>query len=71
MSASIRIKIFGGTDIMDAYYDCEKVSNALGGMSVETVFNGVIMLYYHQPIKEWEDEYYKEKFGKAQEGDAK
>lgn len=68
MSASIRIKIIGGTDITDAYYDCEKVSVVLGGMSVETVFNGVSMFYYHQPLKEWEDEY-REKFGKAKKGD--
>ncbi len=69
MSASIRIKIMGGTDIKDAYYDCEKVSNALGGMSVETAFNGVIMLYHHQPVKVWEVEYSKEFFGKAKKGD--
>lgn len=69
MSALIRIKITGGTDITDAYYDCENVSIALGGMSVETVFNGVRMLYYHQPVKVWEDEYHKEKFGKAKKGD--
>lgn len=69
MSASIRIKIMGGTDIEDAYYDCEKVSTALGGLSVETVFNGVSMLYYHQQLKEWEDEYYKEIYGKAKKGD--
>jgi hypothetical protein len=69
VSASIRIKIIGGTDIDDAYYDCESVSIALGGMSVETVFNGVNMFYYHQPVKVWEDEYCKEKFGKAKKGD--
>ena len=69
MNASIRIKILVGSDITDAYYDCEKVSITLGGMSVETVFNGVRMLYYHQPVKVWEDEYYKETFGKAQKGD--
>lgn len=71
MSAIIRIKIMGGTDIEGAYYDCEKVSVALGGMSVETVFNGVIMLYHHQPFKEWEDEYYNEKFGRAKKEGAK
>lgn len=69
MSASIRIKIMCGTDITDAYDDCERVSIALGGMSVETVFNGVRMLYYHQPVKVWEDEYLKEQFGKAKKGD--
>lgn len=71
MSASIRIKIIGGTDITDAYYDCESVSIAIGGMSVETVFNGVRMLYYHQPVKVWKYEYYKEKFGKAKKGESK
>ena len=69
MSASIRIKITGGTDIKNAYYDCESVSIAIGGMSVETVFNGVRMLYYRQPVEVWEEEYYKEKFGKAKKGD--
>ena len=69
MSASIRIKIIAGTDIVDAYFDCEKVSTALGGMSVETVFNGVNMLYHNQPVKVWEDEYCKEFFGKAKKGD--
>ena len=69
MSASIRIKIMGGSDIKDAYYDCAKVSTALGGMAVETVFNGVIMLYHHQPVKVWEAEYSKEFFGKAKKGD--
>ena len=69
VSASIRIKIIGGTNIEDAYYDCEKVSIELGGISVETDFNGVSMFYYHQPLKEWEDEYRNEKFGKAKKGD--
>ena len=65
MSASIRIKIIGGTDIKSAYYDCARISRELGGIAVETVFNGVIMLYHHQPVGEWEDEYRKERFGKA------
>lgn len=69
MSASIRIKIMGGTDIKDAYYDCEEVSIALCGISVETDFNGVEMHYYHQSINEWKDEYYKEMFGRAKKGD--
>lgn len=69
MSASIRIKIIGGTDIKDAYYDCEDVSIRLGGISVETVFNGVSMLYYHQSLKKWKDEYDKEIHGKAKKGD--
>lgn len=69
MSASIRIKIIGGSDIKDAYYDCARVSSALGGIAVETVFNGIIMLYHHQPIGAWEVEYRKEYFGKAKKGD--
>jgi len=69
VSASIRIKITGGTDIEEAYYDCEKVSTRLGEMSVETVFNGVNMLYHHQPMKEWVEEYRTEFFGKAKKGD--
>lgn len=69
MSASIRIKIMGDTDITDAYYDCENVSIALGGISVETEFNGISMFYYHQPLKDWKDEYYKETHGKAKKGD--
>lgn len=69
MSASIKIKIIGGTDVRDAYYDCAKVSSALGVMSVETVFNGVIMVYHHQPVDVWEVEYRKEFFGKAKKGD--
>lgn len=41
MSASIRIKILGGTNILDAYSDCQIISLALGGVAVETTFNGV------------------------------
>jgi len=69
VSASIRIKIMGGTNIKDAYYDCEDVSIRLGGISVETSFNGVEMFYYHQPLKDWEDEYHKEIHGKSKKGD--
>jgi len=69
VSAAIRIKITGGTDIEEAYYDCEKVSIALGGISVETDFNGVEMFYCHQPVKEWIEEYRTEYFGKAKKGE--
>ena len=69
MSASIRIEITGGTDIEDAYYDCANVSTRLGEMSVKTVFNGVTMLYHHQTVKEWREEYRTEYFGKAKKGD--
>ncbi len=58
MSASIRIKIMGGTNIVDAYFDCAIVSERLGGISVETNFNGVEMFYHNQPLTEWEDEYH-------------
>lgn len=64
MSAIIRIDVTGGTDIKDAYYDCEGVSDRLGGISVETVFNGVNMLYCHQPVEEWIEEYHTEFFVK-------
>ena len=63
MSASIRIKIMGGTDIEAAYSDCEKVSASLGGISVETSFNGVEMFYYCQPLGVWKDEYKKAVYG--------
>lgn len=63
MSASIRIKIMGGTDIKTAYHDCEKVSISLGGISVETSFNGVEMFYCRQTQVEWEDEYKKRIYG--------
>ena len=66
MSASIRIKIIGGTHIETAYYDCERVSIALGGISVETNFNGVDMFYCHQSIKDWENEYRKKLHEKAE-----
>lgn len=69
MSARIRITITGGTDIKDAYHDCEDISIRLGGISVETIFNGVNMFYYHQSIKKWKEEYEKEIHGKAKKGD--
>ena len=58
MSASIRIKIMPGTSIADAYNDCARVSFKLGGaISVETDFNGVKMLYYHQSLEAWIKEF--------------
>ena len=65
MSASIRIKIFAGSDIDDAYDDCADISFRLGGISVMTDFNGVEMFYHHQSLKDWEEEYYKETYGKS------
>ena len=67
VSASIRIKIIGGTDIEDAYYDCAVVSERLGGMSVETSFNGVEMFYHNQPLIEWHKEYKIRLYGVAHE----
>lgn len=63
MSAAIRIKIMGGTDIKTAYYDREKVSVSLGGISVKTSFNGVGMFYCRQTLSEWEGEYKKRIYG--------
>lgn len=72
MSASIRIKIMGGTDIKDAYYDCAVVSARLGEIAVETSFNGVEMFYHRQPLIEWHDEYRKRIYGPTkEEGGAK
>jgi hypothetical protein len=59
MSASIRIKILGGTDIMYAYADCQRVSLALGGISVETTFNGVEMFYHGQRPEQWWNEFHE------------
>lgn len=71
MSASIRVKVMGGTDIETAYFDCEKVSASLGGISVETSFNGVEIFYHHQTLDEWKDEYKKRVYGLSKEGGAK
>lgn len=71
MSASIRIKIIGGTHIDTAYYDCAHVSALLGGISVETNFNGVEMFFHNQPIQDWEEEYHNRLYGPAKkDGDA-
>ena len=67
MSAAIRIKIMGGTNIVEAYHDCKKVSSLIGGISVETSFNGVEMFYHHQKLSEWEDEYNKGIYGLSNE----
>jgi hypothetical protein len=76
MSASIRIEILGGTDIMYAYADCQRVSLALDGISVETTFNGVEMFYYGQRPEQWWNEFHErigrdKKAAEAQEGGAK
>lgn len=72
VSASIRINIMGGTHIEEAYDDCADISYHLGGISVETSFNGVEMFYYHQPRREWCDEYRKRIYGTTKkEGGAK
>jgi hypothetical protein len=70
VSASIRIKIIAGSDIVDAYYDCADVSFRLGGISVMTDFNGVEMFYHNQSLKNWKEEFHKEIYGKPK-GDAK
>ena len=71
MSAAIRIKIIGGTHIAEAYFDCQKASSLLGGISVETSFNGVEMFYYGQTLGEWEDEYKKSIYRMSNEGKLK
>ena len=67
MSAAIRIKIMGGTNIVEAYHDCKKVSSLIGGISVETSFNGVKMFYHGQTLGEWKDEYKKSIYGLSNE----
>lgn len=72
MSASIRIKIMGGTSIEEAYENCAAASMRLGGMSVETNFNGVEMFYHGQTKSQWDDEYRMRIYGPSnEEGDAK
>lgn len=67
MSACVRIEILGGTDIETAYSDCAQVSFALGGISVETTFNGVEMFYHCELTrKEWCDTYHK-RIGRGKE----
>lgn len=61
----------GGTNIETAYFDCEKVSASLSGISVETAFNGVEMFFHHQPLTEWKDEYKKAVYGLSNERSAK
>ena len=60
MSAAIRVKILGGTSIQAAYSDCANVSERLGGVGVETEFNGVEMFFHGQTMKEWVDRFYKD-----------
>ena len=66
MSACVRIKILGGTQIMDAYADCQRVSLSLGGIAVETTFNGVEMLYHGQRPEQWWNEFH-ERIGRGKE----
>lgn len=71
MSAAIRVDIIGGIDISVAHYDCQLVSHRLGGIAVETSFNGVEMLFHGQSREQWIEEYHKRVFGSSQEGGAK
>lgn len=64
MSASIRIKIIGGTDLDHAYENCAAISERLGGIAVETSFNGIEMFYHCQPLAYWREEYYRSVYGK-------
>lgn len=66
MSACVRIEILGGTSIEDAYHDCARVSSALGGISVETTFNGVEMFYHGQRPEQWRNEFH-ERIGRGKE----
>lgn len=66
MSACVRIKILGGTSIENAYSDCARVSSSLGGMSVETTFNGVEMFYHGQRPEQWWNEFH-ERIGRGKE----
>lgn len=72
MSACVRIRILGGTDIETAYSDCARMSFALGGVSVETTFNGVEMFYYNGLTrKEWCDTYHKHIGRDKEDGDGR
>lgn len=71
MSASIRIKIIGGTHLDNAYENCAAISERLGGIAVETSFNGVEMFYHHQPLAYWQEEYHRSVYGKTKEGETK
>ena len=70
MSASVRIEIIGGTNIETAYHDCANVSKHMGGIAVETKFNGVEMFYYRQGLKEWMNDYWRLIKKGAKEGGA-
>ena len=69
MSATIRIRILSCTDIRQAYSDCVQVSFSLGGISVETEFNGIEMSYHGQSREQWCDEYHHRlaTYGKKEE----
>ena len=71
MSASIRIKIMGGTDLDNAYENCAAISERLGGIAVETSFNGVEMLYHRQPLAYWQEEYHRSVYGKTKKEETK
>lgn len=66
MSACVRIKILGGTSIENAYFDCARVSLYLGGIAVETTFNGVEMFYHGQRPEQWWNEFH-ERIGRGKE----
>ncbi len=53
----------GGTDIADAYYDCQRVSDSLGGIAVETLFNGVEMFFHGQLLEEWLNDFHTRVYG--------
>lgn len=57
MSLYVNAKVLGGTRIDQAFDDCAKLSNHLGGVSVGIKFNGVSMYYHGQSLTEWENEY--------------
>lgn len=65
MSASIRINIMGGSSIADAYENCAALSERLGGISIETTFNGVEMFYHRQTMAQWFEDYYTRIHGKS------
>jgi hypothetical protein len=57
MSLFVNAVVLGGTPIDQAFEDCAKLSNCLGGVDVAIKFNGVSMYYYGQSLTEWEKEY--------------
>ena len=53
----------GGTDLDHAYENCAAISERLGGIAVETSFNGVKMFFHRQSKEEWINEYKRRIFG--------